>query len=180
MNPQPAPFLVRPSGFAVTEVVDRVLSDWAYLGSQPAGMPAPGPADLPLEYSVRLSGPAHYLLVMRSTEALGSAVAVASTGDPGAEGLGPDAFRELVNLVAGHLLTDCLDGGTELYQAFLPEASRPDTWPSHDPMGQSLLLVENQPLEIRLWATKGAALPGAGLAPVQKPAGDPDRGGSHA
>ena len=157
MNPHPAPFLARPGGFAVTEVVDRVLSDWAYLSTQPAGTPAPGPADLPLEYSVRLSGPAHYLLVMRSTEALGSAVAVASTGDPGAEGLGPDAFRELVNLVAGHLLTECLDGGSELYQSFLPRASVPADWPSSDPMGQALLLVENQPLEIRLWADQSGA-----------------------
>ena len=164
MTSNPAPFLVRPGGFAVTEVVDRVLSDWAYLGSQPAGIPAPGPADLPLEYAVRLSGPAQFLLVMRSTEALGSAVAVASTGDPGAEGLGPDAFRELVNLVAGHLLTDCLDGGTELYQSFLPQHSAPSDWPSGDPMGQALLLVENQPLEIRLWATQGQAAHGASHA----------------
>jgi hypothetical protein len=159
MNSYPEPSLVRPGGFAVAEVVDRVLCDWAYLGSQPAGVPAPGPADLPLEYTVRLSGPAHYLLVMRSTEALGSAVAVASTGDPGAKGLGPDAFRELVNLVAGHLLTDCLDGGTELYRSFLPQASGPADWPGHEPMGQALLLVENHPLEIRLWATQAKAAP---------------------
>jgi hypothetical protein len=164
MKNHPAPFPVRPSGFAVTEVVDRVLSDWAYLGSQPAGIPAPGPADLPLEYAVRLSGPAHYLLVMRCADALGSTVAVASTGDPGAAVLGPDAFRELVNLVAGHLLTDCFDGGTELYQSFLPQASVPADWPAHDPLGQALLLVENHPLEIRLWATQAPAGPAEGGA----------------
>ncbi|HTB34371.1 MAG TPA: hypothetical protein VNZ54_03995 [bacterium] len=161
MNPSQSPFLTRPSGFAVAEVVDRVLSDWAYLSAQPAGMPAPGPAHLPLEFAVRLSGPSDFLLVMRSTEALGSAVAVASTGDPGANGLGPDAFRELVNLVAGHLLTECLDGGTALYRSFLPQASVPSDWPACDPMGQALLLVDNHPLEIRLWSTQPASGPHA-------------------
>jgi hypothetical protein len=162
MHPSQSPNLVRPNNVALAETAGRVLSEWAYLASQPAGQPAPGPAPLPLEYSVRLSGPAEFQLVMRSTEALGATVAVASTGDPSASGLGPDAFRELVNLVAGHLLTDCLEGGTELYRAFLPETSGPADWPQGDPMGQALLMVENQPIEIRLWASHAKVRAGLG------------------
>jgi hypothetical protein len=58
-------------------------------------------------------------------------------------------------------LTDCLDGGSALYKSFLPQASAPSDWPACDPMGQALLMVENHPLEIRLWSTLS---PGRGHA----------------
>jgi hypothetical protein len=140
-----------PNAYELAELVDHVVSDWAFFSAQPAGQPAQGPAALDLEYTVQLRGPVNCLLVMRADRSLGRALAVASTGDPSAAEEGRDAFKELVNLVAGHLLTTFF-GGSELnFEPFLPQPSVPAVWPLSEPDSQSVVMVEQNPLELRLW-----------------------------
>jgi hypothetical protein len=140
-----------PSSFELAELIDKVLSDWAFLSAVPAGKPAEGPADLGLEFSVRLSGPFDSLLVMRSGYSFAADLAQASTGDPGARAEASDAFKELCNLVASHLLTAFLGGQQVDFKPFVPQPSEPSQWPSAAPQAESVMLVEQHPLEARLW-----------------------------
>jgi len=151
-----------PSSFELAELIDKVLGDWAFLSASPAGKPAEGPAPLPVEFSVKLRGPLNFMLVLRSSEAFAAELAHASTGDPSAREEGADAFRELCNLVASHLLTSFCGGLALSFEPFLPQASRPEDWPPRDPDSQSVMLVERFPVEARLWVELGA--PGAAEA----------------
>ena len=146
-----------PSSYELASLIDQVLSNWAFMALQPSGKPAAGPAPLPLEYSVSLRGALNCRLVLRSNADFGAELAQASTGDPGAREQGADAFKELCNLVAGHLLTEYFGGESSAFEPFMPEPSRPDTWPPIDPDAESVMLVERFPLEARLWAELGAS-----------------------
>jgi hypothetical protein len=141
-----------PSSFELVEVVDRILGDWAFLSASPAGRPAEGPAPLALEFSVRLRGPLDYLLVMRCDFQFGAELAHASTGDPSARGQAADAFKELCNLVAGHLLTEFFGGSRLSFEPFIPEPSLPQDWPTAPPSAESVMFVGHFPVEARLWA----------------------------
>jgi hypothetical protein len=106
---------------------------------------------------MRLSGPRRYLLVLRAAEALGGALAVASTGDPGAAALGPAAFHELGSLAARALIRAVPEDDAGGYRTGPPLPCRPSEWPAEEPLGQSVLFVENLPLELRLWRLDGSA-----------------------
>jgi hypothetical protein len=147
-----------PRPFELIELVDRVLSDWAFLAVSPAGKPAVGPAVLPLEFSTILAGKLKCLLVLRSSHAFGAELAYACTGDPGAREQGADAFRELCNLLASHLLTGYLGGESGDFAPFLPERSRPEQWPAVPAEVEAVMMVENFPLEARLWIEAVPAL----------------------
>jgi hypothetical protein len=148
-----------PSSFELAELIDKVLSDWAFLSAVPAGKPAQGPADLGLEFSVALVGPVDGFLVLRCGADLAADVAQASTGDPGARSEGPDAFKELCNLVASHLMTTFLAGGHLDFLPFVPKLSQPGEWPAQPADAESVMLVENHPLEARLWVHARAEAP---------------------
>ena len=140
-----------PSSYELAELIDQVISDWAFLSSRPAGKPAKGPSRLPLEFSVAIRGPLQCLLVLRSDEEFAAELAQASTGDPGARSEGRDAFRELCNLLASHLLTRFFGGIRQPFEPFLPEPSLPSQWPPMPPDAESVMIVERFPLEARLW-----------------------------
>ena len=145
----PAPRV--PSTIELAELIDTVLSDWAFLSAAPAGLPAEGPAPLPVEFSVDLKGPLRCRLVLRSDDAFAAELAHASTGDPGARSQGADAFKELSNLVASHLLTAFFGGREASFEPFVPVPSRPEFWPPRRPDAESVMIVERFPLEARLW-----------------------------
>jgi hypothetical protein len=140
-----------PSSYELAELIDQVLSDWAFFSARPAGRPVEGPAPLHLEFSVAIEGPINCILVMRSHEALGADLAHASTGDPSARDLGSDAFREFCNLVAGHILTSFLGGSQLTYKSFFPQPSNPEQWPLGKTNAEIVLIVGQYPLEVRLW-----------------------------
>jgi hypothetical protein len=147
-----------PRPFELIELVDRVLGDWAFLAVNPAGKPAEGPAPLPLEYSTILAGKLKCLMVLRSNHAFGAELAYACTGDPGAREQGADAFQELCNLLASHLLTAYLGGEQGDFAPFLPERSQPQQWPESPASIEAVMMVESFPLEVRLWAEAAPVL----------------------
>jgi len=152
----PAPLSVRiPSAFELAELVNQVAGDWAYLSARPMGAPAPGPADLPVEFSVNLRGPAPYLLVLRGAWDLAGELAESSTGDPTAREQSEDAFRELVNLVAGRMATRFLASPKGPFGPFLPARSRPASWPQRPPDSSAAVMVDRFPMELRLWVLDG-------------------------
>jgi hypothetical protein len=140
-----------PSPFELAELVDKVLGDWAFLSARPAGKPAQGPAPFPLEYSVRPKGRHSFLLNLRCNHSFAAELAQASTGDPGARAHGEDAFRELCNLLASHLMSSLGSPAGRSFESFLPEPSTPASWPSRLPDSQSVIIADRFPLEIRLW-----------------------------
>ena len=140
-----------PSPFELAELIDQVLSDWAFLSAVPAGKPAAGPTDLALEFSVTISGPFECLLNLRAGHAFAEDLAQASTGDPGAREQAADAFKELCNLVASHLLTAFLGGSHLAFAPFVPRVTDPGQWPAGSPNVESIMLINHLPLEARLW-----------------------------
>jgi hypothetical protein len=144
-----------PSSAELAALIHGVLGSWAGLPAVPAGLPAPGPARLGLEFSVRLRGPINCLLVMRGEPVLASQLAEASTGDPSAREQGTDAFRELCNLVGASLAADYFCGHTLKFEPFFPEFSDPSYWPSIRPNAECLMMLNRLPLEARIWAELG-------------------------
>ncbi|HTA17012.1 MAG TPA: hypothetical protein VK786_04635 [bacterium] len=147
-----------PTSHGLAEVVGEVISDWAFLSAVHSGKPAPGPAPLDLEFSVSLRGPLSSLLVLRADKAFGAELAHASTGDPGAREQAADAFRELCNMVASHLLTNFFGGREMIYDPFVPVPSLPERWPDREPTVECVMLVEHFPVEARLWIDARAEL----------------------
>lgn len=140
-----------PNNFELAELMDRILGDWAFLSASPSGRPVPGPAPLELEYCVSLNGYFKAQLVLRTKAALAADLAHASTGDPSARAQGADAFKEFCNLVASHLLSSFLGGDQNNFEPFLPQASTPEQWPSAKPDSEIVVMVDQHPLEARLW-----------------------------
>jgi hypothetical protein len=140
-----------PQAFELVDLAARLLGDWAFLTVMPAGKPAEGPANLPLEFSTALSGKLGCLLVLRSSHAFGSELAYASTGESSARDKGSDAFRELCNMLASHLMTAYLGGEGGDFASFLPQPSLPQHWPAAPADMETVMMVESFPLEARLW-----------------------------
>lgn len=143
-----------PMAFELTELLDKLLGDWAFLSIMPAGAPVAGPAELPLEFTAQIVGRVSCVLVLRSSHAFGAELAYASTGDPGAREQGADAFQELCNMLCSHVLTNFLGGDQGGFAPFLPQRSRPEQWPSDQADVASVVLVEDHPVEVRLWAAE--------------------------
>lgn len=123
-------------------VLGQVLEDFAYLVAAPATGPAP---DLPICYRASLPGQAGWL-VLRGSRDLPRFLADASTGGSG-EGLEEDAFVELCNLSASHLVSELWRGRHGAWKAFVPQAGVP----AGVPKASVLMDVEGQFLEASFW-----------------------------
>jgi len=145
-----------PNALELADLVDRVTREWANLAARPAGLPAPGPANLPLEFSVDFAGPLTLRMVLRCGEDLGAELAEGSTGDPGARALAADAFREMVNQVAQHWVIRRPHAFPRPRKAGLARASLPGGWPPREPDAAVVVMVDTFPLELRLWLMQAA------------------------
>jgi len=141
-----------PGPAEMADLVSRVIGDWAFLPVQAAGRPAEGPAELGLEFSVRLTGPFQCLMVLRGDYDLAAELAEASTGDPSARDDAKDAFKELVNLLASHLCSVFFPQAS--FDPFLPLPSTPGSWPDQAPSSASVMMVDRFALELRLWISE--------------------------
>lgn len=134
------------------ECFSKVMGSFAYLSCQPAGVPGIVLQALPLEMTVGLKAPGHTgTLVVRTTEKLPPYVLEAASGEVEEDSNPEDAFKEMVNLFCGHLLTDCFQPRGIEFGFFLPRISTPTDWPLRPADSACALLVENHPVEIRLW-----------------------------
>ena len=155
---QPVPETNSPSQTLLTDqeilgVFSDVLEKWAFLPCADMGSVVEGPAPLPLERMVRISGPLDALLVVRAPESFGLYLWENASGGTEAArpGVQADAFNEFVNLFCGHLLTSLRRNAKEPFKPFLPQASQPEQWPQPKPRFSVALLVEDIPVEVRLW-----------------------------
>jgi hypothetical protein len=140
-----------PAALGLAGIINQVLGDWAFMSGTPIGRPAEGPTALALEYSVSIHGPFHCLLNIRSDAEFAAELAQAATGDPGAREQGPDALKELCNLVASHLWSSLVGSRNVAPEPFLPLSSRPSQWPQAPVAAECALIVGRFPIEARLW-----------------------------
>ncbi len=117
-----------------------------------------GPAHLPLERMVGFSGPVEGFLVVRAPERFGQYLWENVAGEDKAPNSIPhgDAFSEFVNLYFGHLLTNLREFVQGTFDPYLPQASNPSLWPKCPPEAALALLVEDMPVEVRLWFGKAS------------------------
>lgn len=141
------------------EVFQVVLERWAFLPCDFMGTTVEGPANLPLERMVGFSGPLEGCLVVRSSAHFGKHLWENVSGNDAPEGDTPhgDAFSEFVNLYFGHLLTLFRQSVEGTFDPFLPQSSIPALWPDREPNVALALLVENIPVEVRLWMERPSA-----------------------
>jgi hypothetical protein len=161
-----------PNAFELSEMVNRVTRDWANLVSRHAGLPAPGPADLPLEYSLSLIGPLTLHMVVRGGKELAEELAEGSTGDPNARALSADAFREFVNLLAEYWHTRDPAAFPGPWDSTAAQPSVPKFWPARDPDASVVALVDRFPLELRLWVMRGSTGRAKGSTLLFPPSGE--------
>lgn len=135
------------------EVFQSVLEKWAFLSCDFMGNTVEGPAQLPLERLVGFSGPVEGYLVVRSSDNFGKHLWENVSGDEAGLDAAPhgDAFSEFVNLYFGHLLTVLRRHVEGVFDPYLPQSSIPSLWPERKPDAAIALLVENIPVEVRLW-----------------------------
>ncbi len=136
---------------AVMEAMKNVLHSWAYLPSGSIGAPVEGPAPLQLERSVRLSGRALGYLNVRTNPELSKILAEYAQGEPVAVENQEDAFHEFVNIFCGHLMTYLWGKEGKGFDSFLPIPTTPADWPITSPAASCAFIVEDIPVEVRLW-----------------------------
>ena len=136
---------------ALQEAMKHVLHTWAYLPSGPIGAPVEGPAGLSLERSVRISGRALGFLNLRTSPELSFLLSQCAQGEEEPAGDSEDAFHEFVNIYCGHLMTYLWGKSGTHFDSFLPVPTTPTDWPKGAPTASCAFLVENIPVEVRLW-----------------------------
>jgi hypothetical protein len=141
---------------AVLEAMRHVLHTWAYLPSFPIGMPVEGPANLPLERSVRLSGRALAYVNIRTSPELSLLLSQYAQGETDTKAC-EDAFYEFVNIFCGHLMTYLWGTEGVSFEPYLPIPTTPADWPQAEPTSSCAFIVENIPIEVRLWIKEGQA-----------------------
>jgi len=136
-----------------------VLAQWTFLGADLCN-PATAAEGTFLEYMVRWDGPAPATLVMRCSPAAARMMAEAATGGEGVtDAVAVDAFRELVNVVCGHLAATYWGRDNGRYAPFIPTPSQPGDWPAFTPTQRCVAAVEDQLIEILVWNQAPAPAP---------------------
>lgn len=125
-----------------------VLQDWAGLRAEPSGRPPRRPGNGMVCLAVKVDGQPSSIVSVAATHHLGAQLAVAATGDPGAGSFSGEALRELCTLLRERLSRNG-EGRSPL--SLIPEPLDEGQWPGHAPEAELCLLVNGQPLEIRLW-----------------------------
>jgi len=128
-----------------------VLAQWTFLGADLSDPSVPSEGTF-LEYMVRWDGPQPATLVMRCSPAAARLMAAAATGeDQVSDAVAVDAFRELVNVVCGHLAATYWSRDPARFAPFIPAPSSPSDWPAFTPTQRCVAAVEDQLIEILVW-----------------------------
>jgi hypothetical protein len=141
---------------AVMEAMKHVLQSWAFLPSTEIGLPVEGPAPLALERSIRLSGPALCFLNLRTAPELSVLLSESAQGETPDSEENEDAFHEFVNIYCGHLMTFLWGKSGQAFDPFIPIPTVPRDWPEVEPSASCAFIVENIPVEVRIWIKEKA------------------------
>jgi len=98
-----------------------------------------------------LHGPRNGFFSIATTPRLGTDLAVAATGDPGASSFGTEALLELCQLLRESVLREGLGIDKRDYLMHSPHVTSAEDLPTATPSATLKMLVSGQPLELRLW-----------------------------
>lgn len=131
--------------------MERILRGWRGVHVRDLGDPVEGPADLPLELGIRLTGASSGFLVLRTFRGFAEGILRHST-DPHLRDEDPaNAFRSLAVLYCVSILIECWKPQFLHFGPLLPRPTSPRDWPSRAPDAARAMLVDKSALEIRYW-----------------------------
>ena len=143
-----------PAGMDLFESFKAVTRAWLSLSCESLGEPVEGPSIMNLERCAYLAGPIRGLVNLRADSRFGGILLEKSVGWNRALQTSDEAFRELLQVFCGHLLSSFwkMDG----IQAIPSQPCTPPTWPKGKPQAAVALLLDQCPVEIRFWVeTRG-------------------------
>lgn len=141
---------------AILQGVTAVMESWAHLPSRYIGVPVEGPASLPLEFSVRFSGYASGFLNVRTSIEMARALVRQTNGKNVTRVPVEDVFKEFVDIFSGKLMAYLWGNNWGLLKMEMPTFTQPKNWPEKEPTACCAFIVENWPVEVRLWIDAGA------------------------
>jgi hypothetical protein len=135
----------------LAETLAHILGSIPGTPIQDLGRPVEGPADLPLECGIRLSGGPTGLLVVRTNSSLSSRLRESQPGSDDRRAGEREALNGLavllcINLLVGHWKPSLPNLGP-----ILPRPSTPRDWPARPPDAACAFLADKDPVEARLW-----------------------------
>lgn len=136
-------------------LTQEVLGNWAFLPADPSDFSRsatkPG-----LEYLASIQGRHGLTVVVCGDLSTGQLLAESATGEKAAPGQAMDAFKELVNLLCGHLQTELLGGQAGHFQPFIPRACLKAEWPAPRPSASCAVDIEGNHMEVHVWLEQEA------------------------
>jgi hypothetical protein len=135
----------------ILQGVAVVLETWANLPSRYIGVPVEGPAPMSLEFSVKFSGQASGYLNVRTTNEMAQVLLRSLEGKTDHPLQEDEVFKEFVVIFSGRLMAYLWGNNWGLFKSDPPSFSTPKNWPQDQPAASCAFLVENWPVEVRLW-----------------------------
>jgi hypothetical protein len=135
----------------ILQGVAVVLESWANLSSRYIGAPVEGPAPMPLEFSVKFSGHSSGFLNVRTTAEMAKILLRSGEGKTVRQLPEEEVFKEFVSIFSGRLMAYLWGNNWGLFKSDAPVFSTPEHWPKSQPAASCAFLVENWPVEVRLW-----------------------------
>lgn len=128
------------------EIVEKLTREAGGVSTRLMGLPVEGPARLALEAGVPISGEQEGMLVLRASKGLGDLLASWA-----GEGAGEEAFLPFCSLVCDHLLSSLWKPGMAVFHEGEARPLGTVDWPAGEPDSACAILIQNEPLEVRLW-----------------------------
>ena len=135
----------------ILQGVAVVFESWAHLSSRYIGLPVEGPAPLSLEFSVKFSGHSSGFLNVRTTKEMAQILFKSVKGKSASLLPEEEVFKEFVAIFSGRLMAYLWGNNWGLFKSDAPVFSTPQDWPQKQPTASCAFLVENWPVEVRLW-----------------------------
>jgi len=144
-----------PDGGILSRLMRQILGNGSFADIQLLGLPVEGPAELPVEYGIRLTGGSKGWLNLRTNPAFPRWLRNTHPDPEVRRSTDPDAMKTLTILYGVALVLEC--GSPILFDfgPILPRPSDPRNWPPRPPDASCALLVDKNPVEIRYWNMGG-------------------------
>jgi hypothetical protein len=154
--PEPADQVPDSEFNGILKSLETVLQSWVNLSSRYIGMPAEGPAALPLELSIRFTSPYPVFLNVRTTSEMTQVMIHSLTGPILFPISDEEVFREFASLFSDRLMAYLWGNNRRPFKSDEQFYSQPRNWPPGEPTACAAFIVENFPIEVRLWTRSGA------------------------
>ncbi len=142
-----------PTGEDLFQSFKSVTRTWLGLSCQSLGQPVEGPSVMSLERCAYLAGSIRGLVDLRAHSRLGGVLLEKSAGWKKSLQTSDEAFRELLQVFCGHILSSFWK--IEGVQGIPSHPSTPQSWPKGKPQASVALLLDQCPVEIRFWVETG-------------------------